>query len=353
MGEWLIRCGGRAAACALAVFLLLLAAACSSGGDDDDAATMDDDEADDDASPGGDDDNDDNNDDDNDSTPADPLFGPDADWNAQDTGDSQGVQRAAWDVDRLNLSAHLVGGDAQLAHGEIRLDLRYVFGLDCAWPVDLSAATIAFALEIPSGFVKSRGAASAQAFVKDANWRRQMGAPTAIDAEGVYQVELAPSASGVSGGQTDDGFDPTKIRFVGLRINYADSGAFEGELHVNAFQIDPAVDIPAGPDLPATTPPPEFAEGDQWSVGSGGFLLNGESWFVVGGNWRMIEYGQNFGANAWFPTGDGVYKHQGFLRVYLDYLRRAGVKVVRVGLGEDGRNLFDEDGHVTGRADVP
>jgi hypothetical protein len=69
---------------------------------------------------------------------------------------------------------------------------------------------------------------------------------------------------------------------------------------------------------------------------------------MVGANWRGIKYGQNFGTTAWFPTGNGISKYPDFVQDNLDYMRRAGIKVARVGLLEDGRTMFDKEGHVTG-----
>lgn len=70
--------------------------------------------------------------------------------------------------------------------------------------------------------------------------------------------------------------------------------------------------------------------------------------FIVGGNWRIIQYGQNFGANAWFPEGNGVARHQDVVRAELSRLQQLGIELVRVGLVDDGRNLLDDEGRVVG-----
>ena len=70
--------------------------------------------------------------------------------------------------------------------------------------------------------------------------------------------------------------------------------------------------------------------------------------FIVGGNWRIIEYGQNFGTTAWFPEGNGVAKHADRLAAKFEKFRKMGIMLVRVGLLDDGRAMFDAEGKVVG-----
>lgn len=97
---------------------------------------------------------------------------------------------------------------------------------------------------------------------------------------------------------------------------------------------------------------PVFAPGDKIEVKGDGFYLNNKKWFMIGGNWRIIGYAQNFGVTAWFPTGNGISKHPNFVKVSLDYIKQTGIKVVRVGLLEDGRTVFNKDGRVTGYDEI-
>ena len=73
---------------------------------------------------------------------------------------------------------------------------------------------------------------------------------------------------------------------------------------------------------------------------------------MIGGNWRIIGYAQNFGVTAWFPTGNGISKHLNFIKLSLDYIKQTGIKVVRVGLLEDGRTVFNKAGRVTGYDEI-
>ncbi len=59
-------------------------------------------------------------------------------------------------------------------------------------------------------------------------------------------------------------------------------------------------------------------------------------------------YGQNFGVTRWFPGGNGIARHPNFSRINLDYARRTGLKLLRVGLLDDGRVVFDRGGQVVG-----
>ena len=92
-------------------------------------------------------------------------------------------------------------------------------------------------------------------------------------------------------------------------------------------------------------------------MSGGAILLNSKPWFVVGANWRGLEYAQNFGSTAWWPWGNGVTRHVGYFQHYLKLAQSAGLKALRVGLGKDGRVLLSPDGRVVGyddrfRADV-
>lgn len=103
-------------------------------------------------------------------------------------------------------------------------------------------------------------------------------------------------------------------------------------LYVDNVNIEPPLHLTPPPLVPDSTPYPIS--------------------FTVGGNWRIIEYGQNFGNTSWFPTGNGISKHVNFVSTYFDYFQRSGITVVRVFLLTDGRVMFDKDGHVIGYNEI-
>lgn len=71
-------------------------------------------------------------------------------------------------------------------------------------------------------------------------------------------------------------------------------------------------------------------------------------WFLVGGNWRILGYGKDFGTSAWSPDGDGISKHTSEVRASIGRFRKAGLRRLRVFLLNDGRGFFDEKTRVIG-----
>ncbi len=299
-----------------------------------------------------------------DSYNADEMFEPMAeytDWQPQDYSDSRGVTAVYLDLEnrRLELEAHLDGSreNEGLDRGEAWLDLRYVPGLEGRVPIDMCETTITAEVEVPAGFVGSPHAPNGIAvFVKDDSetWRCQYGTWVNVTSAGTYKAALSPTTGQIPGGYTKPGFDTTRIRIIGVKfaIGEGSDAQYDGPLYVTNLTIEPPIPLIPPPSLPPECPPPTFAEGDKIEVKTDGFYLNDKRWFMVGGNWRVIEYGQNFGATAWFPSGNGISKHPNFVKANLDNFQLAGIKVVRVGLLEDGRTVFDKDGHVTGYDEI-
>lgn len=299
------------------------------------------------------------------SEPFDALTGT-VDWQPQDYFNSRGVTAVRFDPEntRLELDAHLAAGSANCPNGEIFLDLRSVPGLDGQVPIDMTQTTITVQAEIPPEFVgpcdsdpleRPNGI---QVFVKSSveGWPGQYGEWQNITRGGAHEASLSPTSDPIPGGYTAPRFDPSKIHIIGVKLGVNPACPlpyqFDGRLFVTNVAIDPPIQREAPPSLPSTTPVPQLGPGDVIEVRPDGFYLNGKRWFMVGGNWRVLEYGQNFGATAWFPFGNGVSKHPNLVRINLDQFRRAGIKVVRVGLLDDGRTMFDRDGHVVGYSKI-
>jgi len=282
-------------------------------------------------------------------------LGTSADWQTQDWVDSQGIRGVRLDKGRLALDAHFTGQHQNYSKGEVYLDLRYVPGIDGKAPLDFRNRTVTVQVHVPAGFVGWASAPNGvQVFVKDREGRCQYSKWRNVEYQGKHTVALGPTAGGIAGGYTGAGFDPGEIILIGVKlaIGSGSSATYDGPLSVEGVTISPGIALSVPPPLPTSAPIPVLWPQDKVEVKSDGFYLNGAKWFVVGGNWRAIEYGQNFGATAWFPTGNGVSKHPGFIRASLADLRRSGVKVLRVGLLDDGRTMFDRDGRVTGYNDT-
>jgi len=279
------------------------------------------------------------------------------DWQPQDYFDSRGIRSVQVDLGkkRLILDAHLIGGDSNYTNGEVFLDLRYVPGLEGKVPIDMNQTIITVQVEIPVAFdgweSKPNGV---QVFVKDNKWKSQYGTWVNITNGGKYKAVLRPDTGEIYFVHTDPGLDPTKIIIIGVKfaIGTGSTAHYDGSLYITNISIEPPLELSPFPSLPSTAPPPTFAEGDKIEVKPDGFYLNNKKWLIIGGNWRIIEYGQNFGVTAWFPSGNGISKHPNFVRVNLENFSRAGIKVLRVGLLEDGRTVFDKDGHLTGYDEI-
>lgn len=277
-------------------------------------------------------------------------FSPQADWQPQDYEDSQGIRAVRPESGHVVATAHLVGGHAHYSKGEIWLDLQYFPGLEGKVPLDLRRHTLTVDVEVPAAFRGSSARPNGvQVFVKDDTWKSQYSQWINLIAGGRYTATLQPSPQDIPGGHTTPGFDPARIRILGVKFGIGDgsSATYDGPLSVTRFTLTPPIPLVPPPPLPPAPPPPVLQPGDPLDVRRDGWYLRGRKWFVVGANWRGLNYGQNFGANAWFPTGNGMAKHPQWVRVQLNYMQRAGIKVVRVGLLDDGRTVLDKEGRVT------
>ena len=290
------------------------------------------------------------------------LLGPTMDWRPQDYKDSQGVRAVYYDPDQKCLTAEcaMVGQHTNYEKGEVVLDLKYVYGLESSVPVDMSNWTITVEIEIPTEFVGPASAPNGiMVAVKDDQFRSQYGSWINCTRAGTVVAELSPSHITPRWGHTDQGFNPSQIRvlLVKFAINSASQMQFTGQINVKKMTINPPLLFTEPPELPPTLPQPHIHASASMDLRQDGFYFDGRKSFIVGGNWRIIEYGQNFGTTGWFPWGNGVSKHRGFVATRLSIFRQAGITVVRVGLLDDGRSVLDRDGSVVGfnqtfRADV-
>lgn len=289
--------------------------------------------------------------------PFEPL-GENGDWQVQDYFDSQGIKSVKLENGRLVLEAELVGGHPNDSKGEVLLDLCYYKGLECCVPLNLSEHLITVEVEVPEGFVGPPPRNGVQVFVKDVQvepngeqkWRCQYGPWQNVTSAGTWTATLAPTTDPIPDGYTETDFNPKKIHIIGVKFGIGEGSlhTYSGPLYVNSVTVTPTVELEPPLDLPDTTPPPVLGPRDEISLDPNGFCVGDSRWFLAGANWRMLEYGQNFGKTAWFPYGNGASKHPNFLRATLDEARRAGVKILRVGLLEDGRTVFTCDGEVVG-----
>ena len=183
-----------------------------------------------------------------------------------------------------------------------------------------------------------------QLFVKDRGSRSQYGKWQNLNRCGnqTVSLELRPQSDAAF---TDSGFDASAVRVVGLKIGLGDASvtSYVGPLQLREFTIAPPVGLSPEATLPAASSRPSLV-GRSVVARDGKLLVDSAETFIVGGNWRVVDYGQTFGVTKWFPRGNGVSKHAGFVRCELDRFRRAGVQWLRVGLIDDGRAVLDAQG---------
>jgi len=287
----------------------------------------------------------------------DELIGPPVDWRVQDYINSQGITAASYDQNRECLVADcdLQGKDPWRSQGEIVLDLKYVPCLEANVPVDMTGRLIEVKIEIPADFVGPQHSPNGcQVFVKDTQWRSQYGTWKNCTGSGTVTVRLQPSTVNPDGGETTPGFDPTQIREIGVKIaiNSNSTHQYKGTISICKIEVTPSLPFYSPPELPGDQPLPFVTAGSPVDIKADGFYIKNNKWFIVGGNWRPIEYRQNFGATAWYPKGNGVSIHPGLVGTRLEWFRQAGFTLVRIGLLDDGASMFDRQGEVVGYNDI-
>jgi hypothetical protein len=274
------------------------------------------------------------------------------DWRVQDYPENLGVvavgDMRAQGVPGLVLSLRLNDpADAiRQRKGEVLLDLRYVPGVEGRAPVDMRDRALGAVVQVPSALADGRN--GLQLFVKDDRHRAQYGRWQNLDRCGSQTITLRPGPHAPDQhAYTEPGFDPAAVRILGLKVGLgeASSTSYVGLLQLRQLTIAPPIALQPEPDLPPASSRPSLV-GRRLESQGGRILVDATPAFIVGGNWRVIEYGQNFGATSWFPLGNGVSRHAGFVRCELDRFRRAGVQWLRVGLLDDGRAVLDAAGNV-------
>ena len=87
-----------------------------------------------------------------------------------------------------------------------------------------------------------------------------------------------------------------------------------------------------------------------------GYYWHGRKLTLPGINWRVLgHFGFAFGygnVKSWFPSPVGVHTRVEKINREFSEIKKSGIKKVRVWLADDGRSIFDKNGHVTGYDEV-
>jgi len=173
-------------------------------------------------------------------------------WRFQDieytrgiTGISRNDAENCWEID-----AELLSDSETNSDGEVFIDLRYDLpDYDYRGPLNLAGKTLTFRVKAPAGFIADTDHQSwAQVYVKDEEYDYQYGPYVNITrADEWYTVTLTPRHGDIPGGDTADGFDPSRVINIGVKFSCAEGSNvdFDGTLYLrnatpsSVFNSDP------------------------------------------------------------------------------------------------------------------
>jgi hypothetical protein len=289
------------------------------------------------------------------------VMGPLSDWRPQDWPESRGVTGVTHDVAANNLiiTCDLDASTEDRTNGDVLLDMKYLPFAEIDFPFDFTGRRIEATLQVPEAFVAPWSFParpnSVSIFFQDTEFRHYFGPFENIMQSGELRVFADLNDPAPEGSFVHPDFDKTRVRTMGIKFTLNDgvvaTYSFSGDIIVKELAVTPDIRFSEPPVLPGDRPA-EFVTGEGGvTLENGMFFMDGQRWFPVGGNFRAVEYGQNFGTTRWYPLGNGISLHPRYIAARLDAYRRAGCTLLRIPLLDDGRTLFDRDGHVIGYND--
>ncbi|MFH0953267.1 MAG: beta-galactosidase [Verrucomicrobiota bacterium] len=155
--------------------------------------------------------------------------------------------RAAIGSGSLQMNVKLVATNAARNNGEASVDMQWwppnnvVVVPYVVQPVNLDGKQASVYVWSPAGARGTNAAPNGfQLFVKDDSFRAEMGTWTPV-CEGVWQkVKLTPSTVAPTNGSMQPGFDPTRIRTIGIKYAAGTnkiSANYTGPIYVDAFDF--------------------------------------------------------------------------------------------------------------------
>jgi len=159
-------------------------------------------------------------------------------WTIETDESSQGVINLSRSNDQakfckhsLKLMTNLEGGHRNRSKGEAYIEFN---------PQNLEEKPITIWVFVPDSAIGERQHPNGlQVFVKDINWQAEYGTWNNITPQIVEQWEkitLTPSRVRPIGGYIDQGFDPTQIKSIGIKIAIGDSSAstYRGPIYIDS-----------------------------------------------------------------------------------------------------------------------
>jgi hypothetical protein len=145
----------------------------------------------------------------------------------------------------LRMDVNLIGSNPTRNNGEIFVDMLQAPPYRVETPIDLEGKQLGVYVFCPQG---ARGNGSApnafQLIAKDDQWRSEYGTWTPV-VEGYWnQVKLTPSVTAPVNGFVDPGFDPKKIRSLGLKFAAGTNNvSYTGPIYVDIVSF-PGAQVP-------------------------------------------------------------------------------------------------------------
>ncbi len=173
-------------------------------------------------------------------------------WTHQTYSDSQAVVavehssfRSRGGSASLAMVVDLLGGDANKGQGETFVDMAVEPPAGVSVPVDLACKPVSCWVYVPTCGLGDLAAPNlVQLLVKDENGKSEYGTPVEVVRNQWFEVGLRPSTLVPVGGYKDAGFDPGRIRYLGVRFRAGSDGvAYQGKVYVDTCgweEIDPA-----------------------------------------------------------------------------------------------------------------
>jgi len=167
-------------------------------------------------------------------------------WRPQKSGDSQAITevtqsekgRAKSGCYSLKLTVDLAGGIKNKSQGEAYVEMIRSAPREAAIPADLESVEITVWMYVPEKAAGDQNSQnSVQVFVKDQNNKSEYGSWFKLPGytDKWIPVKLTPSKEKPQDGHKDDGFEPTKIVIVGIKIGAGDNSTtiFKGPIYVD------------------------------------------------------------------------------------------------------------------------
>ena len=152
-------------------------------------------------------------------------------------GVSQSQEHAKEGQYSLKMSMALRGGDSEKSKGEAWVDMQHNPPIDVTAPVNLKSQTITAWVYAPQGAEGEKSIPNGfQLFVKDDKWRSLYGSWKNVIEDRWFQVTLTVENKKPPGGEIDNGFDPSRIVAVGIKMGTGDhsKAQYDGPVYVDA-----------------------------------------------------------------------------------------------------------------------